>query len=61
MTQVTPKKALIRGVVRTGSPLPRSMEVVLETHHYIYPASRGFSRRVNYIPSLMAFAPTSLP
>ena len=28
MTQVTPKKALIRGVVRTGSPLPRSMEVV---------------------------------
>ena len=28
MTQVTPRKALIRGVVRTGSPLPRSMEVV---------------------------------
>lgn len=27
VTQVTPKKALIGGVVRTGSQLPRSMEV----------------------------------
>ena len=28
VTRVTPKKALIGGVVRTGSQLPRSMEVV---------------------------------
>ena len=28
LTQVIPKKALIGGVVRTGSQLPRSMEVV---------------------------------
>ena len=28
VTQVTPKKALIGGVVRTGSQLPRSVEVV---------------------------------
>ena len=31
VTQVIPKKALIGGVVRTGSQLPRSMEVVGNT------------------------------
>ena len=50
VTQVTPKKALIGGVVRTGSQLPRSVEVVWKhTITFTLPTKTslgyGFSRK----------------